>query len=95
MTPEDCRAMGEMMGGLMGQMMSGNMMGGGMTLGGITWFTLMSFGAILLVGLAITYAIARRPTGSTGEDPHEILRRRFARGELSAEDLAAAKKVLG
>jgi uncharacterized membrane protein len=85
--------MGQMMGGMMGQMMGGGMMGPGW--GGLSWFGLLAVGAIVFGGLAIAYAIARRPTASTGEDPNEILRRRFARGELSAEDLGAARKVLG
>lgn len=95
MTPEECGAMGQMMGGMMGQMMAGGMMAPGPGWGGLSWFGLLAVGAIVLGGLAIAYAIARRPTASIGEDPNEILRRRFARGELSAEDLAAARKVLG
>jgi uncharacterized membrane protein len=87
--------MGQMMGGMMGQMMGGGMMGPGTAWGGLSWFGLFAVGAIVLAGLAIAYAIVRRPPASTGEDPNEILRRRFARGELSAEDFAAAKKVLG
>lgn len=85
MTPETCVAMGQMMGGMMGA--------GGMWEGTL-WSGLLALGVILLVGLAIAYAIARRPIVSTGEDPRDILRRRFARGELSAEEFAAAKKVL-
>jgi uncharacterized membrane protein len=79
--------MGEMMGGMMGQM--GNMMGGGMM-----WFGLLALLVIAIVGLAVAMAIARRPAAMSGEDPNEILRRRFAHGELSAEDYAAARETL-
>ncbi len=78
--------MGEMMSGMMGQM--GNMMGGGM------WFGLLALLAIAIVGLAVAVAIARRPAATAGEDPNEILRRRFARGELSAEEYATARETL-
>ena len=81
-----CEQMGEMMSGMMGQM--GNMMGGGM------WFGLLALLAIAIVGLAVAVAIARRPAATAGEDPNEILRRRFARGELSAEEYATARETL-
>jgi uncharacterized membrane protein len=43
----------------------------------------------------LTLALVRRPAGQVGEDPRDILRRRFARGELSADDFDAAMKTLG
>lgn len=94
MTAQECASMGDVMGGMMGQMMSGGMMSQGMAWGG-SWFALIVLGLIVLIGTAIAFAVVRRPTGSAGEDPREILRRRFARGELSAEDFAAAHKILG
>lgn len=95
MTAQECASMGEVMGGMMGQMMSGGMMSQGMTWSGLPWFALIVLGLIVVIGAAIAFAVVRRPTGSAGEDPREILRRRFARGELSAEDFAAAQKILG
>jgi len=94
MTPEQCAAMGQMMGGMMGQM-SGGMMGGGWSWGGIAWLGLVTLLVIVAVGLAIAVFVARRPSASAGEDPREILRRRFARGEVSADEFAAAMKTLG
>lgn len=95
MTPQECEAMGEMMGRVMGQMMSGDMMSGGMTWGGTPWFGLIALALIAAIGAAIAVALARRPTGPAGDDPREILRRRFALGEINAEEFAAAQKVLG
>ena len=59
--------------------------------GGVPWFGLIALGVLLVVGLAVALAITRRPTG----DSREILRRRFARGELSAAEFADALKALG
>lgn len=84
-----CEQMGEMMSGMMGQM-SGNMMWGG----GL-WFGLVFLAVILVVGLAVAFAIARRPAAPSGDDANEILRRRFARGEITAEEFEAARKTLG
>jgi putative membrane protein len=80
--------MGEMMSGMMGQM-GGNMMWGG------GWFGLIFLAVMLVVGLAVAFAIARRPTAPSGDDAHEMLRRRFARGEMTAEEFEAARKTLG
>jgi len=91
MTTEQCQQMGQMMGGMMSGMM-GNLMDGGMGWGGFPWFGLIVLGVILVVGIALAFAIMRRPTS---DDAQEILRRRFARGELSAEEFAAAQKALG
>lgn len=100
MTGQSCEQMGQMMGAMMGEMMNG--MGGGVQMGdgfggtmmwgGVPWFGLIVLGVILVVGVALALAIMRRPAG---DDPREILRRRFAQGELSAEDFAAALKALG
>jgi putative membrane protein len=74
--------------GMMGQM-GGNMMWGG------GWFGLIFLAVLLVVGLAVAFAIARRPSAPSGDDAHEILRRRFARGEMTAEEFEAARKTLG
>jgi putative membrane protein len=86
--------MGEMMGGMMGQMMSGGTMGTGWTWGGMLWIGLLAVVLIAAVGLAVGLLASRRPTGPAAEDPREILRRRFAQGELSADEFAAAMKTL-
>jgi uncharacterized membrane protein len=82
--------MGEMMGGMMGQMTTG--MNAGMMGGAIPWFGLATLGVILVLGLALAFAVMRRPTV---DDPREIVRRRFARGELSPEEFAEAQRTLG
>lgn len=94
MAEEQCAAMGEMMGGMMSQLTGGGMMGGMMGgWGGLAWF-----GVLLLVivgaAIAISVLLMRRPLGPVAEDPREILRRRFARGEIKAEEFADAMKVL-
>lgn len=91
MTPEQCASMGEMMGGMMGQMMGGGMMGGW---GGVACFGLLLV-VIIAVGIVLAVALIRRPAGAAADDPREILRRRFARGEISADEFASAMKTLG
>jgi len=99
MTTEECAAMGEMVGGTMGQMASGGMMDAGMmsgaAWGGLWWLGLIVLAVIVAVGLGLTVVLVRRPGGQVGEDPRDILRRRFARGELSRDDFDAAMKTLG
>jgi uncharacterized membrane protein len=59
---------------------------------GIPWFGLLSLATFLVVGLAVAYALSRpRPSG---DEPLEIVRRRYARGELSADEFEAAQKAL-
>ena len=60
--------------------------------GGAPWFGLLTLAVILVVGLAIAFAVSR--PRSTGDEPIEIVRRRYARGELSAEEFEAARKAL-
>lgn len=94
MTDETCAEMGEMMGAMMNGMSGGQMgdgFGGTMMWGGVPWFGLIVLGMILAVGVVLTFATIRRPAG---DDPREILRRRFAQGELGAEDFAAALRTL-
>jgi uncharacterized membrane protein len=87
--------MGEMMGGMAGQMMNGGMTGGGWIWGGMVWFGLLALALIVAIGLAIVVLVGRRSTGPAADDPREIVRRRFARGELSTEAFAEAMKTLG
>ena len=87
--------MGEMMGGMMGQIVNGGMMGGGWTWGGMLWFGLLALALIVAIGLAMGVLVSRRSTGPAADDPREIVRRRFARGELKTEEFAEAMKTLG
>lgn len=91
MAAEQCQQMGQVMGGMMSGMM-GNAVDGGMMWGGFGWFGLIALAVILVVGVALAFAFMRRPVG---DEPREILRRRFARGELSSEEFTAAQKALG
>lgn len=84
-----CTEMGEIMGGMMGQM-TGGMMGGGWA-----WLAATGWIVLLVVGVALVWVIARRPSGVAADDPHEILRRRYARGEVTADEFVAARKTLG
>ena len=68
--------------------------GGFWMLGGV----LLLIGVIILVVWAVT-ALSRTgqaPThGPSGPTPNEILRERFARGDISEQEFEQAKKVLG
>ena len=77
------------------------MMGYGWGWGGGFWMLgglLLMIGVIVLVVWAVTnlsrpgHATTRDPSRPT---PNEILRERFARGEISEQDFEQAKKVLG
>lgn len=80
-------------------MMGGNMMGGGMT-----WWTLAPWwflGWALVIALVATVVLAvvwtiRRSGGSTrpAETPLEILKRRFAKGEITPEQFQQMKRQL-
>lgn len=56
-------------------------------------------GPLLVIGLAalvvVGIVLAFGPRGRAPEDPAEILRRRFARGEISAEEMEHARRALG
>lgn len=91
MTPEQCASMGEVMGGMMGQMMGSGMMGGW---GGVAWFGVLLL-LIVAVGIVLAVVLIRRPAGAPTDDAREILRRRFASGEISADEFASAMKTLG
>ncbi len=65
----------------------------GMGLGGWLW---MILGVVLVVALvwAVVAAIPRRDR-PTGEDPAQILKARFARGDISQEEYEQARRLLG
>jgi hypothetical protein len=63
-------------------------LGDGWTAGG--WLSLLV--AALIVSAIV---LALRPRGPAADDPRGILRRRFARGEIVAEELAQAQRALG
>lgn len=75
----------------------------GFGLGGWLGFigcALFVVGAVLLIAWAITRLTgsaqgSAQPAGvTTGPDAIELLRQRFARGEITAEEFASAKQVL-
>lgn len=68
---------------------------GGWAAGG--WLGLMLFAILAtLVVVGIALAVRSGRTGrSSAEDPREILRLRFARGEISAEELEQGRRALG
>jgi hypothetical protein len=79
MTTQECTAMGEMISGMMGQMMNGAMMGSGWTSGGELWLGMLALTLVVAIGLSIGLLLNRRSPGPTADDPREIVRRRFAR----------------
>ena len=68
--------------------------GGFWMLGGV----LLMIGVIIVVVWAVM-TVTRTGRTSTGDPsrpkPHQILRERFARGEISEQEFEQAKKVLG
>ncbi len=52
---------------------------------------MVAVAALVIVGIVL----AIRASGRSMDDPIEILRRRFARGEISADELEQAKLALG
>jgi putative membrane protein len=78
---------GGMFGGWYGWHMMDGRMSGWMVLGMIFW-------AVVLVGVVVlTVRAFRRPgAGGDGETALEILKKRYARGEISREEFEAMKK---
>lgn len=75
--------------------------GWGMGLGGSLW---MVGGIILLVGIVVLVVWAvggysrpadRRTDGGPRQEPLDILRERFARGEITEAEFEQAKRTLG
>jgi putative membrane protein len=67
-------------------------------LDGVGWFTMLLFWALVIVGViaVIRWAGARGTTGSRpyGDTPLEILKRRYASGEITKEQYEAMKRDL-
>jgi uncharacterized membrane protein len=63
----------------------------GMTLGGWIWMAVWVIALLVMVGLLVFGGRG----GERAEDPLEILRRRYASGEMSEEDFRHARDVLG
>jgi putative membrane protein len=61
------------------------------------WFMLAAMAIIAVAIVGSVWLIVRRPSTSSGprSSAEEVLRERFARGEISQEQYEAAKKVLG
>lgn len=82
-------------------MMCPMMWGWGMGLGGWLW---MAGGLILVIGIIVLVVAAiaclgrfgeRRSNDSTHPEPIDILRERFARGEITEDEFLEAKRTLG
>ncbi len=65
----------------------------GMGLGGWVWMILGTFLVIAIVWAVVT-ALPGRERG-TGDDAAQILKARFARGEISDQEYEQARRVLG
>ncbi len=48
-----------------------------------------------VVALVVGIVLAVRPRGGSSNDPVKILRARFARGEISAEEFEQVRRALG
>lgn len=61
------------------------------------WLMLAGMAILALVILGSVWLIVHRPAtqGPSRSSAEEILRQRFARGEISQEQFEAAKKILG
>lgn len=63
----------------------------GMTLGGWLWMAIWVIALLAMVWLIVSGGRGRERAG----DPLEILRDRYARGEISEEEFRHARDVLG
>ncbi len=84
--------------GSMDTMMSGGSPMGGLGTGMMGWIWLVWLGAAVLLVMLIIVGLwaLRRPAagGSAGDNPLAILKRRYARGEISFEQFEAMKQKL-
>ena len=74
------------------------MMGGYSMMGGMGWFGMLLLGllwigvtALIIWGVVSTLRVQQRPIEP---EPQEILRRRFARGEITQEEFEQARAAL-
>ncbi|SEP31870.1 putative membrane protein [Halogranum amylolyticum] len=74
-------------GGMMGG--GGGLFGGVMGLWGLLWM-----GLLLAIPLYLVFALARRRDDRTNERPLSVLRERYARGELSADEFERRREQL-
>lgn len=77
------------------------MMGYGFDGGGLWWIWMLG-GLLVMVGFVvlIVWAIGAANRGGTGREPErasalDILRERYARGEITQQEFEQAKKTLG
>ena len=79
-------------------MMNGGMncmMGGGLMMTGMVLGLFLFLGLVVAAGLAIVWLVRRtQEPPRLAETPHEILQRRFARGDITAEQYAQLKEHL-
>lgn len=67
----------------------------GMTLGGWIWMAVWVVALLAMVWLLVSGDRVRGRDRDRGDDPLEILRRRYANGEMSEEEFRHARDVLG
>ncbi|MFB6353553.1 MAG: SHOCT domain-containing protein [Halobacteriales archaeon] len=74
----------------------GGMMGGGWGMGGSGLWGLGFLWPLLLVGiaLAVGYVLVSRSAGTRDDRALDVLRERYARGELSEEEYASRREAL-
>ena len=77
------------------------MMGYGFGGGAVGWFWMFG-GVLVMVGVVvlIVWAVSTVSRGATGREPErstalDVLRERYARGEITQQEFEQAKKTLG
>ncbi|NOY45526.1 MAG: SHOCT domain-containing protein [Deltaproteobacteria bacterium] len=69
------------------------MMDGGMM--GLGWIVMLLFWGIVAVGVVLAARwLLGRNRGAGGDTPHEILKRRYAAGEISKEEYERMRREL-
>ncbi len=85
-------------GGQMGSGIMGGMMGGyGLNANPLGWIGMIALWAFVIGGIAMAAVWVARNAGKrapAGESPLEILKARYARGEITTEQYAEMKKML-
>jgi putative membrane protein len=74
------------------------MMGGYGMMGGMGWFGMLLWGVFLILMVAlvlwVVFSLARPQPRPSEPDAQEILRQRFARGEINREEFDQARTAL-